>query len=101
MKILGISYDSKLTFRTHIIQLDRIAAGKLAFLRRTSWLLHSKGRKLLYKSQVRSLLLYSCLVWGGAAASHLAILDKFQYRAKRIIWDGHPEQQMVLHNLQH
>lgn len=34
--ILGVTYDSGLTFRTHITQLSRTVAGKLASLRRIS-----------------------------------------------------------------
>ncbi|MPC63029.1 hypothetical protein E2C01_057121 [Portunus trituberculatus] len=61
MKILGVTYDSKLTFRTHITQLARTAAGKLASLRRISCLLDARGHEFLYKSQVHSSLEYSCL----------------------------------------
>ena len=101
IKILGVTYDSKLTFRTHITQLTRTAAGKLTCLRRISWLLDARGRELLYKSQVRSSLEYSCLAWGGAASSHLGLLDRIQRRAERIIWDGQQEHGSTLHSLQH
>ncbi|MPC30948.1 hypothetical protein E2C01_024220 [Portunus trituberculatus] len=47
---LGVTYDSKMTFRTHIAQLARTAAGKLASLRRISWFLDTRGRDLFYKS---------------------------------------------------
>ncbi|MPC79423.1 hypothetical protein E2C01_073951 [Portunus trituberculatus] len=41
MKILVVTYDCKLTFRTHIMQLVRIAASKLASLRRISLFLNA------------------------------------------------------------
>ena len=44
IKILGVTYDNKLTFRSHISQLARTAAEKLAILRRIAWLLDCKGR---------------------------------------------------------
>ncbi|KAK3857033.1 hypothetical protein Pcinc_036688 [Petrolisthes cinctipes] len=88
LKILGVTYDDKLTFKPHIMQLARTAAGQLASLRRISWLLDNRGRELLYKAQIRSSLEYSCLAWGGAAPSHIVVLDKVQRRAERIIWDG-------------
>ncbi|XP_050706369.1 uncharacterized protein LOC126991705 [Eriocheir sinensis] len=64
-KILGVIYDSTLTFRPHTEQLARTAAGKLASLRRISRLLGQRGRELLYKVQIRSSLEHSCLVLGG------------------------------------
>ncbi|MPD00432.1 RNA-directed DNA polymerase from mobile element jockey [Portunus trituberculatus] len=84
MKILGVTYDSKLIFRMHITQLARTVSGKLASLRRISWLLDARVCELLYKSRVHSLLEYSCLAWGGAAYSHLGLLDKIQWRAERM-----------------
>ena len=101
LQILGVTYDSKLTFQAHISQLARAAAGKLACLRRMSWLLDRGGRELLYKTQIRSSLEYSCLAWGGAAPSHLALLDRIQRRAERIIQDDLPQHQTTLHSLQH
>ena len=101
VQILGVTYDNKMTFKAHISQLARTAAGKLASLRRISWLLDARGRELLYKSQVRSSLEYSCLAWGGAASSHLGLLDKIQRRAERIIRDDQQEQVTSLHSLQH
>ena len=101
MKVLGVTYDAKLTFRSHIEQLARTAAGQLASLRRITWLLDERGRELLYKAQIRSTLEYSCLAWGGAAPTHLATLDRVQRRAERLIWELHPEQQSTLLSLQH
>ena len=100
MQILGVTYDSKLTFLAHLTHLARAAAGKLTCLRRISWLLDSRGRELLYKSQIRSTLEYSCLAWGGAASSHLALLDKVQRRAQRLIQEILPEQHADQHSLQ-
>ena len=89
MKILGVTYDSKLTFRTHIEELAR----------RISCLFDSRGRELLYNAQIRSSLKYCCLAWGGAAPTHLAMLDKIQRRAARIIREGHPDGALL--TLQH
>lgn len=101
VSILGVIYDSKLTFKSHIAELARTAAGKLASLRRISWLLDRRGRELLFKAQVRSSLEYSCLAWGGAAKTHLEKLDAVQRRAERIITEEQPEQPSTLQSLQH
>ncbi|KAK3895305.1 hypothetical protein Pcinc_000976 [Petrolisthes cinctipes] len=44
---------------------------------------------------------YCCLTWGGAAPSHIAVLDKVQRRTERIIWDGQQRQPGALQCLQH
>ncbi|XP_045106831.1 uncharacterized protein LOC123501859 [Portunus trituberculatus] len=101
MDVLGVTYDSALTFRHHIERLAREASGKLASLRRMSWLLDDKGLEILYKAQVRSSLEYSCLAWGGAASRHLSLLDRVQARAVRLIKDSGARNEPKLHSLQH
>ncbi|KAG0716301.1 hypothetical protein GWK47_010029 [Chionoecetes opilio] len=66
-----------------------------------SWLLDGRWLEILYKAQVRSSLEYACLAWGGAANKHLALLDKVQARAVRIIEDNNAGQEPHLTTLQH
>ncbi|KAG0720774.1 hypothetical protein GWK47_047827 [Chionoecetes opilio] len=66
-----------------------------------SWLLDSKGLEVFYKAQVRSSMEYACLGWGGAANKHLALLDKVQDHAVRLIRDSGAGQEPRLHSLQH
>ena len=86
LDILGIVYDKWLMFRQHISNIAGKAAGKLAVLRRTTWLTNQRDLETLYKSQVRSVMEFSPLAWGGASPTHLALLDKVQRRAERIIY---------------
>ncbi|KAG0726704.1 putative RNA-directed DNA polymerase from transposon BS [Chionoecetes opilio] len=88
VEVLGVTYDCRLTFKAHIERLARESSGKLASLRRMSWILDSKGLEVLYKAQDRSSMEYACLGWGGAANKHLALLDKVQGRAVRLIRDS-------------
>ena len=82
--ILGLIYDKALTFHQHILKISKKAAGKLASLRRVSHLIDQKDLSTLYKAQIRSVLEYAPLAWGGASPTHLALLDKVQRRAERI-----------------
>ena len=100
VEVLGVTYDCRMSFGTHIERLAREASGKLASLRRISWLLDSKGLEILYKAQIRSTLEYACLTWGGASSSHLSLLDRVQARAVRLIRDK-TEWVPQLHTLQH
>lgn len=43
----NVTYDTKLTFKTHI-QQDRKTSRKLASFGRISWLLDTRGRDVLY-----------------------------------------------------
>ena len=99
--ILGITYDKRMEFKTHLHSIARKASQKLTSFRRISWLLDSRGREILYKSQIRSAMEYSSLSWGGAAAMHLSLLDRVQGRARRIIMDGDPTYHPRLDSLQH
>ena len=85
IEILGVSFDSTLSFKTHIENLARQASKKVAALRRILQLLTPDGALQLYKSQIRSKLEYACLAWGGAAKTHLALLDNVQKRALRLV----------------
>ncbi|KAG0728248.1 hypothetical protein GWK47_032881 [Chionoecetes opilio] len=66
-----------------------------------SWLLDSNGLEVLYRALVRSSMEYACLGWGGAANKHLALFDKVQGRAVRLIRDSGAGQEPRLHSLQH
>jgi len=101
IEILGVSYDKKLTFKTHIENIVRKASRKIASLRRISWLLDAKGREVLYKAQIRSVMEYAPLTWGGAAKKHLDLLDRVQARASSIISGEDPRISSNLQNLQH
>ena len=100
IEILGVSYDKKLTFKTHIENIVRKASRKITSLRRISWLLDAKGR-VLYKAQIRSVMEYAPLTWGGAAKKHLDLPDKVQARAISIISGEDPRIPGNLQSLQH
>ena len=99
IEILGLNYDHSLSFQLHIRKIASKAAGKITALRRITWLVNREERVLLYKAQIRPVLEFSPLTWGGAAATHLGLLDKVQRRAERLINGEDAEEQ--LHTLQH
>ena len=101
VEVLVVTYDSALTFRHQIDHLVREASGKLASLKRISWLLDAKGLEVLYKAYIHSFLEYSCLAWGGAANRHRSLLDRMQARALRLIKESGAGHEPKLHSLQH
>ena len=84
--ILGLCYDKALTYHTHLCSLAKRTAGKNAALRRITWAVDEKAMETLYKAQIRSVMEFAPLTWGGAAPTHLGILDKMQRRAERLMY---------------
>ena len=85
LNILGVEFDSSLSFSRHVDNLARKASSKISVLRRMKQLLDKKGLCMLYKAQVRSHLEYGFLAWMSCPPSHLALLDKVQRRAERLM----------------
>ena len=85
INVLGIQFDSKLSFTDHVKELASRSARKFTCLRRVARFLDSRGCTLLYNSQIRSVMEYSPLVWSSCPPSYLRLLDKIQQRVKRLV----------------
>ena len=72
LEILGVIYDKWLTFHQHILKVSKRGAGKIASLRRIFWLNRRTKRPYII------------------SPTHLALLDKVQRRAERIVYGEHP-----------
>ena len=98
IKVLGVKINKDLTFTGHVKEMAKRAAGRLTCLRRISHLLDESGRATLYKSQIRSVMEYSPLVWSSCPPSYLGLLDKVQRRAQHLL---HQHTPVLLQPLQH
>ena len=85
LKLLGFSFDSKLSYGYHIHRTSIRANQRLHFLWKAAVVLCTRARAVVYKGFVRPLMEYSPLVWLGAAPTHLNKLDRVQLRALKII----------------
>ena len=85
IKLLGVTFDPKLSFTEHIRAVSIRGKQRLGLLWRAAPYLSREGRLTVYKGFVRPVLEYASLVWMGAAPSHLSRLDSIQRRALRII----------------
>jgi len=88
VKLLGVTFDSKLTFATHLRNVALRATSRLGFLRRASRVLDPAGRLTTYRGFVRPILEYAPTVWMGAATTHLRQLDRVQRKALHILGPG-------------
>ena len=78
-------FDRQLRFTARIRSTALRANSRLHLLRKCAPLLSSHGRATVYKAFVRPILEYCPLVWMGASATTLGLLDTVQRRALHII----------------
>ena len=87
---LGVILDSKLTFLPHIDATVAKANRMLGLIMRSMQLprthnrLNHKPLITVFNAHVRSLVEYGCIVWAGAAHTHLKRLERLQH--KFLIW---------------
>ena len=77
LDILGVTFDSKLTFEKHLHSVSRAASQRLGILRKSWRVFHDKlliGR--CFWGFVLPVLEYCSAVWCSAADSHLKLLDR-------------------------
>ena len=85
-KFLGLIFDSKLSFQSHLKYLKDRCVKALNLLRvigHTDWGADTETLLRLYRSHVRSKLDYGCVVYGSARNSYLKCLDSIQNAAIR------------------
>ena len=87
---LGVWLDTKLTFAEHInftvSKANRALGAMIRSLQtgRTAGGLKAEPILAAYFGNIRSVLEYACVVWGGAASTHLERLEKIQH--KFLMW---------------
>ena len=86
--ILGVTFDSKLTFKKHFRLVSKAASEKLGILRK-SWRVFHDGSLLerCFRGFVLPVLEYCSAVWCSAADTHLKLLDRAVSGA-RLVTEG-------------
>lgn len=86
-KYLGIWFDAKCKWRTHIDYVVKKCQQRINFLRMltgTWWGAHPRCLLMFYKSAIRSVIEYGSQVFSCAAKTHLSKLVRLQNRCLRI-----------------
>jgi len=78
-----------MSWKTHITNIAKSASKAISHLYRARHVISRKQLATIYKSHVRSRLEYCSPVWLGAPATSLALLDRVQAKAAKLL--GHPE----------
>ena len=88
-KVVGLTFTCKMSWNKHISNIAKSASRALSHLYRARNVVSRRTLSMIYKSHVRSRMEYCCPIWMGASASSLALLDRVQAKAAKII--GHAE----------
>ena len=75
--ILGVTFDSKMTFGKHLRSVSRAASQRLGIMRKSWQVFHDRlllGR--CFRGFVLPVLEYCSAVWCSAADTHLRLLDR-------------------------
>ena len=86
-KILGIHFDNKLNFNTHVTKLYKRAGQKLHALARISNFMSLKKKKLLMNAFITSQFNYYPLVWMCHSRAQNTRINKIHERALRIVYN--------------
>ena len=84
-KMLGLTFSSKLDWRSYIISIAKTTSKKIGALIRSLKYLAPEVALYLYKSTIRPCMEYFCHVWAGAPSCYLELLDKLQNRICRAV----------------
>ena len=77
LDILGVTFDSKMTFEKHLLSVSRAASQRLGILWKSWQVFHDRlflGR--CFRGFVLPVLEYCSTVWCSAADTHLKLLDR-------------------------
>ena len=84
-KDLGIVFDNKLSFKNHIMFLEKKVARSVCNIAKLSYYLPSKSLLTLYYSLVHTNLLYALPIWASTCQTYLLKLKRLQNKVIRII----------------
>jgi hypothetical protein len=80
-KYLGLTLDSRLNWKKHLIEVTNKARSTfwaLNYLLSKRSRLNMGNKLLLYKAVIRPQLAYGAAVWGHACKTHMQIIERFQ-----------------------
>lgn len=86
-KFLGMFLDSKLLWRPHVLHIEHRVGPRVNLLRAlcgVQWGASPSTLLCFYRGLIRPILDYGSHIFEGAAKTHLARLDRLQYRCIRI-----------------
>ena len=87
VKLLGVTFDFRLNFNSHISNICKKASQQLNVLKRIGKHLNRLGKLTIYYSFILSNFNYCPLVWHFCGETNTKKLEKIQERALKFIYD--------------
>ncbi|KAI5738278.1 hypothetical protein M8J77_004905 [Diaphorina citri] len=87
IKLLGLYFDKKLTFKTHLLQIKSDCIKRINLMKlfcNIKWGADYKSLLQLYRGFIRSKLDYASTVYGSAPVSSLKMLDSIHHQGIRL-----------------
>jgi hypothetical protein len=91
VKYLGLHLDNHLTWTKHLFTMRKhqgILFTKLHWLLARKSKLNLRNKLLIYKVIIKPVWTYGIQLWGSVSNSNIAILERFQSKAHRLITDA-------------
>ena len=85
IEVLGVVFDNKLNFRSHVDKICKKACRQLNVLKRVGKHIDESGRLAIYKSFIRSNFSYCPVVWCFCNKSSADKIEQVQERALRFV----------------
>ena len=82
---LGLTLQSSMSWRNHIVQVYEKASKRLNMLKFVTYKLDRSILTSLYKSLIRPLMEYGDVIWNNCYDCDSALLDSVQYEAARLV----------------
>ena len=86
LKILGLTFSSKLDWGSYIISIAKTASKKIGALIHSMKFLSPEVALYLYKSTIHPYMEYCYQVWTGAPSCYLELLDKLKKMDMQDCW---------------
>jgi len=89
-KFLGVTIDSRLTFKAHVNNISRKISRNIGVLNRISGLIPPAAKKSIYFSLVYSHVIYCITVWGKRSLGNSRHIGRLLCKATKIVSYPHP-----------
>ena len=99
MKILGVIFDNRLSFKSHIDSICTKVRNRINMISKLRHYLPQKVVNLIYKALVIPILDYSICVYGFTYSTHLERIVKLQRRAAHIITQSNADSMSLFESL--
>jgi hypothetical protein len=89
VKLLGVTFDVKLSFDEHVSNICKKASCQLNVLKRFSNTLSTENKLRIYHSFILSNFIYCPIVWHFCSKSKSSMIERIQERALRFVFNDH------------